>query len=61
MKKDKIELVKAIIFRHIGNIKESKFNHLELADEYKYHQHRFIVEKEKEYLLFEILKEIDKL
>ena len=61
MKKDKIELVKAIIFRHIGNIKESKFNHLELADDFPYHQKRFIIEKEKELLLFEILEEIDNL
>lgn len=61
MNKDKIELVKAIIFKHIGNIKESKFNHLELAEDYPYHRKRFIIEKEKELLLFEILEEINKI
>lgn len=61
MNKDKIELVKAIIFKHIGEIKEAKFNHLELADQYRYHQHRFTIEKEKELLLFEILEEINKI
>lgn len=57
--KSRIELVKAIIFKHIGNIKETKFNHLELADSSEYHHHRYIIEKEKEMLLWEILKEIN--
>lgn len=59
MNKDKIELVKAIIFKHIGEVKETKFNHLELADRFEYHHNRYIIEKEKEMLLWDILKEIN--
>ena len=37
-------------------INETKCNHLILADSNEYHRHRYIVEKEKEYLLEEILE-----
>ena len=37
-------------------ISETKCNHLILADSSEYHRHRYIVEKEKEDLLEEILE-----
>lgn len=37
-------------------ISETKCNHLILADTNEYHRHRYIVEKEKEDLLEEILE-----
>lgn len=40
----------------LENISETKCNHLILADSSEYHRHRYIVEKEKEDLLEEILE-----
>lgn len=61
MKKDKIELVKSIIYKHIENIKETKYNHLELSDTSEYHHNRYIIEKEKEMLLWKILNELNQI
>lgn len=53
--------IKQIIISHIKNVKETKLNHLDLADDYSYHKERYLIEKEKELLLFEILEQIDNL
>lgn len=55
---DKEKIIK-IILDHLRNIKETKNNHLDLADEFSYHKERFLIEKEKENLLWEILEQID--
>lgn len=53
--------IKTIIFSHLRNIKETKLNHLDLSDDSSYHKERYLIEKEKELLLFEILEQIDNL
>lgn len=58
----KIELkarIKRIIMNHMSSIKQTKYNHLDLADDFLYHKERYLIEKEKEQLLFDILNEID--
>lgn len=55
----KVKDVKTIIFSHLRTIKETKLNHLDLSEESSYHKERFLIEKEKEFLLFDILEQID--
>ena len=51
--------VKRLVMNHLKDIKQTKFNHLDLADDFLYHKERYLIEKEKEDLLFDILNEID--
>lgn len=59
MRDNEKEKIIKLILDHLRSIKETKNNHLDLADEFSYHKERFLIEKEKENLLWEILEQID--